>query len=65
MEIVCGFVFADVIFRRRDTKAGNTSVFAGWKAAGMPMIFYSPSKLTRLRQRLIIQQGYIRDQRHL
>ena len=30
MEIVCGFVFADVIFRRRDTKAGNTSVFAGY-----------------------------------
>ena len=29
IEIVCGFVFADVIFRRRDTKAGNTSVFAG------------------------------------
>ena len=30
MEIVCGFVFADVIFRRRDTKAGDTSVFAGY-----------------------------------
>ena len=29
MEIVCGFVFADVIFRWRDTKAANTSVFAG------------------------------------
>ena len=26
MEVVCGFVFADVIFRRHDTKAGNTSV---------------------------------------
>ena len=30
MEIVCGLVFADVIFRRRDSKAGNTSVFAGY-----------------------------------
>ena len=30
MEIVCGFVFADVIFRRRDIKAGNTSAFAGY-----------------------------------
>ena len=30
MEIICGFVFTDIIFRQRDTKAGNTSVFAGY-----------------------------------
>ena len=34
MEIVCGFVFADVIFRWCDTKAGNTSVFAGYSVVG-------------------------------
>ena len=30
MEIVCGFVFADVIFRRSEATAGNTSAFAGY-----------------------------------
>ena len=29
MEIVCGFVFADVIFRLSEATAGNTSAFAG------------------------------------
>ena len=30
MEIARGLVFADVIFRRRQATAGNTSAFAGY-----------------------------------
>ena len=41
MEIVCGFVFADVIFRRSEATAGNTSAFAGYKRSGFSTGFYS------------------------
>ena len=34
MEIVCGFVFADVIFRRSEATAGNTSAYVRSQATG-------------------------------
>ena len=34
MEIARGLVFADVIFRRRQATAGNTSAFAGYADGG-------------------------------
>ena len=43
MEIVCGFVFADVIFRRSEATAGNTSAFAGYFGSCIGSISAAPS----------------------